>query len=209
MPAFAFWGMLRLKIEDILARRSVSPRRLVEPGPDQFQIEALIAAACSAPDHRRLRPWRFVQIARESRARLADLFEAGALEKHVTLGKDGIERAREKAFNGACLIAVIARIRTDVPDVPAHEQWVSVGAALQNILLGAMALGFGGMIVSGDKIASFALQNGLGVRPEELLLGFVAIGTPAKVPSPNSRASVNEVLTVWTGAPAGTAIETG
>ncbi len=167
----------------------------------------LIAAACSAPDHRRLRPWRFIQIARASRARLADFFEAAALEKHGALTEDGIERAREKAFNGACLIAVIARIRTDVPDVPVHEQWVSVGAALQNILLGATALGFGGMIVSGDKITSGALQAGLGVRPEERLLGFVAIGTPAKGPRPKSRASVSEVLTVWTGAAPGTAIE--
>jgi nitroreductase len=142
-----------------------------------------------------------VVIAPESRSNLADLFEAAARETHGDLTEDGLKRAREKAFNGACLIAIVAHIREDVVDVPAHEQWVSVGAALQNILLAAMALGFGAMIVSGDKVASRVLQSGLEIKPEEQLVGFVAIGTSAKGPHPIERPEVGEVLTTWREAP--------
>jgi len=169
---------LPFELSDLLARRSVSPRRLVEPGPDPQQIIDLIEVAAAAPDHRRLQPWRFISVHKASRERLADLFEAAARELHGSLDKDGLIRAREKAANGACLIAVIAKIRPDVPDVPVHEQWVSVGAAVQNILLGAMSLGYGAMIVSGDKVGMRSLRDGLGLSSQETLLGFIAIGTP-------------------------------
>lgn len=188
---------LTVTIEDIQARRSVSPRRLVEPGPDQKQIATLIRAACSAPDHCRLRPWRFILIRQASRARLADLFKAAAIEMYGDLTEDAAERAREKAAHGPCLIAIVAHIRDDMPDVPAYEQWVSVGAAMQNILLAATSLGFSSMIVSGNKVRTHRLRDGLGLYTAERLLGFVSIGTPSKGPRRANRPMVDEVLTVW------------
>jgi len=125
------------------------------------------------------------------------LFEAAARETHGSLSDDQIERAREKALNGACLIAVVGIIRDDVPDVPHYEQWVSVGAAMQNILLTATSLGFGSMIVSGDKIATRALQDGLGLGPLDQLLGFVAVGTVSKQRDVVERPAVSDVLTLW------------
>lgn len=166
-----------MSFAEIAARRSVSPRRLIEPGPNFEQITMMVEAACTAPDHRRLHPWRFVLIGNDERKNLADLFEAAARETHGDLNDDQAERAREKAMNGACLIAVVGGIRDDVPDVPPNEQWMSVGAAMQNILLTATSLGFGSMIVSGEKVGTRALQTGLGLGLIEQLVGFVAIGT--------------------------------
>jgi nitroreductase len=186
-----------MTIDEIIARRSVSPRRLVDPGPNPEQVRAMIEAACAAPDHRRLRPWRFILIRNNKRIKLANLFEASARETHGTLNVDQTERAREKAFNGACLIAVVGVIRDDVPDVPPHEQWVSVGAAVQNILLTAMSFGFGSMIVSGDKVTTRALQKGLGLSAIEQLLGFVAVGTVSKQPAAADRPLAEDVLSVW------------
>ncbi|NNN19920.1 MAG: nitroreductase, partial [Acidimicrobiaceae bacterium] len=42
----------------ILNRRSVS--RLGEPGPSREQLETIIKAGTSAPDHGHLRPWKFI-----------------------------------------------------------------------------------------------------------------------------------------------------
>lgn len=186
-----------MKLADIVGRRSVSPRRLTEPGPDFGQVTAMIEAACAAPDHCRLRPWRFVLIRNDERARLAELFYAAARETHGSLSDDQAARAREKAMNGACLIAVVGIIRDDVPDVPPHEQWVSVGAAMQNILLAATSFGFGSMIVSGDKVATRVLRDGLGLGPAERLLGFVAIGMVSKQPTATERPEVDDVLSIW------------
>jgi nitroreductase len=186
-----------MNIAEITDRRSVSPRRLVEPGPDTEQIDAMIEAACSAPDHRRLHPWRFVLIRNEERSQLEDLFESAARETHGILSDVQCERAREKARNGACLIAVVARISDNVNDVPPHEQWVSVGAAVQNILLAAKSLGFGSMIVSGGKVATQALRTGLGISDGEHLLGFIAVGTADKKAPELTRPATEDVLTVW------------
>jgi len=186
-----------MTLDDMARRRSVSPRRLIEPGPSLEQVRTMIDAACAAPDHRRLRPWRFILIRNDQRTMLANLFEAAARETHGTLSEDQTERAREKAFNGACLVAVVGVIRDDVPDVPTHEQWVSVGAAVQNILLTATSFGFGSMIVSGDKVKTRALQKGLGLSVIEQLLGFVAVGTVSKLPPVPERPIVEDVLSVW------------
>lgn len=186
-----------MTLDDIVRRRSVSPRRLIEPGPSLQQVRTMIDVACAAPDHRRLRPWRFILIRNDQRTMLANLFEAAARETHGTLSEDQTERAREKAFNGACLIAVVGAIRDDVPDVPPHEQWVSVGAAVQNILLTATSFGFGSMVVSGDKVTTRALQKGLGLSAIEQLLGFVAVGTVSKQPAAADRPLAEDVLSVW------------
>ena len=47
-------------IKAILSRHSVSPKRVVAPGPDADQILELMSAAAAAPDHGKLRPWRFI-----------------------------------------------------------------------------------------------------------------------------------------------------
>ncbi|WP_038999839.1 nitroreductase family protein [Falsihalocynthiibacter arcticus] len=186
-----------MTLDDIVRRRSVSPRRLIEPGPSLEQVRTMIDAACAAPDHRRLRPWRFILIRNDQRTMLANLFEVAARETHGTLSEDQTERAREKALNGACLIAVVGIIRDDVSDAPPHEQWVSVGAAVQNILLTATSFGFGSMIVSGDKVKTSALQKGLGLSAIEQFLGFVAVGTVSKQPAPADRPRAEDVFSVW------------
>jgi nitroreductase len=92
---------------------------------------------------------------------------------------------------------VVGAIRDNVPDTPPHEQWVSVGAAVQNILLTATSFGFGSMIVSGDKVKTRALQKGLGLSVIEQLLGFVAVGTVSKLLPVPERPIVENVLSVW------------
>lgn len=178
-------------------RRTISPKRLIEPSPSKNQIKEMIKAGCAAPDHRRLRPWRFILVNSDARERLADLFEAAARETHGFLNENQVTRAREKAMNGPTLIAVVGIIRDDVSDAPPHEQWVSVGAAVQNILLTATSFGFGSMIVSGDKVKTCALQKGLGLSAIEQLLGFVAVGTVSKQPAPADRPRAEDVLSVW------------
>ena len=46
---------------DTLLNRNSHPR-LTEPGPDADQLQTILQAALRAPDHGRLRPWRFVVI---------------------------------------------------------------------------------------------------------------------------------------------------
>ena len=65
---------------DLLLNR-VSVGRLLEPAPDAAQRELMFRAALRAPAHGQLRPWRFITVDGEARARLGELFaEAQAQE---------------------------------------------------------------------------------------------------------------------------------
>jgi hypothetical protein len=49
-------------LEVLLGRHSVSSRLLDAPGPSVPDIRLMVSAGLRAPDHWRLRPWRFIQI---------------------------------------------------------------------------------------------------------------------------------------------------
>lgn len=54
----------------VLSRRSAA--RLAEPAPGRDDLERLVQAAATAPDHGRLRPWRLVPVSGDERVRLGD-----------------------------------------------------------------------------------------------------------------------------------------
>ena len=99
----------------ILARRSVSPRFLVEPTPTQEQLGLILRAAVAAPDHKGLRPYRFILIPGARRADLAAAFREAKAEQDPGAPPADIQRAGEKAYRGAMLLAVVLRIIRDHP----------------------------------------------------------------------------------------------
>lgn len=55
----------------LLSRRSVG--QLTDPAPSPDELERIIEAGLRAPDHGRLRPWRFVTIRGEARVAFAEM----------------------------------------------------------------------------------------------------------------------------------------
>ena len=187
-------------IDLILSRRSTSPKWLIEPGPTQAQIERMIAAAVAAPDHECLCPWRFLEISGVAREALADVFAEAKRLRSPGENPEEVERERERGRRAPVTLAVIARLRRDLEKVPVRDQYASVGAAIQNILLSAHAMGFGAKTLSGAKVNDPFICEALRVGPEEELVCFICMGTPADAPKERPRPSVAEHLTRWTGA---------
>jgi nitroreductase len=181
----------------ILSRSSVAPRRLAAPGPSADQMETLIACALTAPDHGAIRPWRFLRVPAEHREALAEAFVAAKLEAEPEASEVAIERARNKAHKEPETIVVIFRPNPSHPVVPVQEQAMSVGAACENILLAAEAMGFGGMLLSGAEISTQALRRAFHLEDEEELVGFIGIGTVANPPGPKDRPAVADHLSDW------------
>jgi nitroreductase len=186
-------GLLLLR--RMWARRSTAPRHLVAPGPSEDAIRQLVRAASRAPDHQRLKPFRFLVINPDDRQALADIFEAAERELDPSIGGERLERAREKALHAPVLLAVISRLQQN-DEVPEIEQRASAGAALGYVVLAADLLGYGAMAVSGRKVATVAMRRAFRLASNEELLCFVGIGTPAKVkgapPDPDP-----ELLQIW------------
>jgi nitroreductase len=161
------------------ARRSTAPRHLAAPGPTDEEIGMLVRAASRAPDHLRLKPFRFLVIVPDAREALADVFEAAERELDPGITGERLDRAREKALHAPTLLAVISRVQEN-DEVPEIEQRASAGAALGYVVLAADLLGYGAMAVSGRKVATQAMRRAFGLAGNEALLCFVGVGTPGK-----------------------------
>ncbi|MEO6972949.1 MAG: nitroreductase, partial [Rhodoferax sp.] len=181
-------------LETLLSRYSLGIKHLVEPGPDDTQLQALVEVALRAPDHGELMPFRFVVVRGDARQRMADLFGQYAR----TCGKDeasvAIERAR--ALQAPVTLAVLACIDLGHPLVPAHEQWMCVGGAVCNLLNAAHALGFAGKMLSGGKARAPAIAQAF-CDPGETLVGWVALGTPQRPLRSGHVKAPGAVLRYW------------
>lgn len=166
-------GLAALRL--LLTRYSVSAKRLRTPAPTDDDVAVMTLAALRAPDRNKMIPFRFVVARGEGLARLADLF----VDYGRRRGKTGDELAKERmrALQAPLVVAVIARISHDDPEVPAHEQWACVGGAIGNALLALHFMGYAGKMVSGLRATDPAIVAAH-CRPGETLVGWIAAGTP-------------------------------
>lgn len=166
--------------ELIESRQTVLPKRLVEPGPTPAELQSLLELAAAAPDHGQIRPWRFIAVPAAQRHRLAEAFAAALAERDPAATPEQLAQAREKAYRAPLLLLAVACLGPREPDVPAPERLVSMGAALQNLLLGAHALGYGAGLTSGQAMGSAPLRRLFALAESELAVCCVNIGTATR-----------------------------
>src|SRR5215470_9684245 len=122
-------------IDALLGRHSA--RALTEPGPDAAALELIFASAVRAPDHGRLRPWRFVLVAGAARARLGELLAEHLARTQAQPSAEALERERQKAYRAPLVVAVAAHLHPAVVKIPSVEQLLSAGAAAHAMMLAA------------------------------------------------------------------------
>ena len=167
-------------LECITTRQNISPRRLVEPGPDEDQVKLMFRAAAAAPDHGEIRPWRFVRVPTKKRELLADVFAQALIERDAGATPEQIDKAREKAFRAPFLALAIARLGLCEPNIDPLERMVSMGAAIQNFLLCAHSLGFGSGLTSGQALRSLPLRQLFQLTDGEQAVCCINVGTVTK-----------------------------
>jgi nitroreductase len=180
----------------LLERRSVSPKRLRPPGPGLDEIDRMLQAALRAPDHGGLRPWRVIEFRAEQRDALADCFEREKLRRDPLASALDRRRAREHALRPPALLAFVVALHAR-SKVPLREQWLACGAALGNLLNAAHGLGYGAIVLSGERCFDATLCRELGLRGDEQLAGFVSIGRVAEAPPPARGTVSAQVWSCW------------
>jgi len=180
--------------EWIHARRTVLPKRLQPPGPAPEQLARILEAAAAAPDHDQLLPWRFVLVPQEARERLAAAFEQALVERDPLATAGQREQAREKAFRAPVLLLAVVRLARG-GDVPDAERLVSLGCAVQNMLLMATAQGFGSALTSGKAMGSRPLRALFRLGEQEQAVCFVSVGTVAAAKAGKPRPRVEDYVT--------------
>jgi nitroreductase len=177
----------------LATRRSGKARDMGPPGPDAEALAAIIAAAARVPDHGKLNPWRFVVV--DDRAAFHQALLAAYLADKPDAGRLELDAVAQFATQAPVLVVAVFSPRES--HIPLWEQQLSMGAACQNLLLAAHAMGFVGNWLTGWATYSAVVANTLGLAASERIAGFFFIGTQLKPLEERPRAAAAEVTAHW------------
>lgn len=155
-----------------------SAKALLEPAPDAAALQLIFASAVRAPDHGRLRPWRFIVVRGAARERFGELLAQHLQRTHAAANQETLQRERAKALRAPLIIVVTARCNPDVK-IPLIEQQLSAGAAAHAMMLAAFALGFNAMWKTGSAAYDATLKQALDLAAADAIVGFLYLGTEA------------------------------
>jgi len=177
----------------IHTRQSI-PKVRPEPVPREL-INQMLHAAVQAPNHHRVRPWRFVVLTGSARERLGDAMAAAYRARVPDAPAEAVEVERKRPLRAPLLI-VVGIDPPDQPKVIEIENVCAGAAAVQNLLLAAHALGLAAMWRTGDAAYDPAVKQFLGFSPQQHLIAFVYIGYPETDLPPKERPGFEDRV-VW------------
>ena len=153
----------------------------MSPGPSESEISDAIACALRAPDHARLKPWRFHVLQGDSLRKLGEIFEEAA-SAGGEIPDDKRQKCRNMPLRAPLMIVAVCEPIMN-PKVPEVDQLLAVGAAVQNMQLAFNSLGYGSIWRTGEMAKSRVVKNAFDVSLEGEIVGFLYVGTPEKVPT--------------------------
>lgn len=168
----------------------------VKPDPiPREMIEKLLDAAVQAPNHYKVRPWRFVVLSGEGRNKLGAVMAASQQQRHPEYPPEAFEKCRTLPLRAPVVIAV----GVDKPSeakVLEIENVCAAAAAIQNLLLAAYAIGLGAKWRTAEWARDPLVKEFLDFQPDQHLIGFIYIGYPEILTDAPPRPSFED-RTVW------------
>ncbi len=183
----------------LLNRASVAPRLHADPAPSDSELEQILSAACRAPDHGRLRPWRFIVIRGDARAKLGEVFADALKKRDPNAPQAALEKEMNRPLRSPLIVAIIATAQKDHPKIPEIEQIVSAGAAAHTMVLAAQAMGYGGMLLTGTNAYDETVKAALGISADEQVISYAYLGTPTAAMPEAPRPAPADLTREWTG----------
>ena len=166
-------------IDSLLSRNSLAGSFMTAPAPNDAELRQILGAAQRAADHDRLRPWRFFVVRPEDYEAFYDRLAAAATRVQGDPARYAQNREKYRMTARAPLLVVAAaKIDTTKKIAPIEQAFAAAGAA-QLVLNAAHALGYAGFLFSGAGVFDTEFKGSLGLAPEDHLIGFICLGTPA------------------------------
>lgn len=182
-------------IDWINSRRSIG--KLDTPAPTHEQIRAAIGCAATAPDHKKLRPWRFIVTEGDARHQLGHALVSAAQAKAAIDGEVLSEKTLHKTANLPLRAPVIITVVTHMQDhkkVPRFEQMLSAGSAVQNLILALKAQGFSTVWRTGLLCNEPAVKAYFDVSAEDYVTAFIYTGTSPVDEPPRKPIDIDPLL---------------
>lgn len=141
------------------------------------QIDQLMSLADHAPTHGRTEPWRFM------------IYTGTSLEKfcndHAQLYWDNtpeesrlaqtFENLKHQGNMVSHLVVTLMK-RTEPTKIPLMEEYAATSAAMQNILLGAEALGLAAIWSTGGMALKQPMKDYFSLSADDFVVGFIYLG---------------------------------
>jgi nitroreductase len=140
-------------------------------------IEKLLDAGNCAPNHYKVRPWRFVVMTGNGRNKLGEVMSASQRDRQPDLPQEAFDKTRSLPLRAPVVIAV----GVDKPieaKIPELENYAAASAACQNILLAAHALGLGAIWRTGEWSRDAKVKEFFGFAEDQHIVGFIYVGYP-------------------------------
>lgn len=180
-------------LEAIHSRHSIGKVKQ-DPVPREL-IEKLLDAANQAPNHYKVRPWRFFVLTGEARKRLGDVMAASFADRNPGLPPEALDKPRATLMRAPVVIVVGVDKPTE-SKVLESENLSAASAAIQNILLTAHALGLGAKWRTGEWARDAKVKESLGLAPDQIIAGFIYVGYPEVETQAPERPSFED-RTLW------------
>ncbi|MGC4108758.1 MAG: nitroreductase [Thermomicrobiales bacterium] len=181
-------------LELIRSRRSIG--KMTDEVPDRALIEQLLEAAIWAPNHHLTQPWRFFVLSGEGRSILGRASgEAAVRGIPDPVKAETVRAGAENKVLRAPWIIVVASEPIHDGRTPDMEEHLAVGAAAQNMLLQAEALGLAAIWRSGGPAFAPEVREAFGLSEHAQIVGFIYVGYPAMERPTRERTPVAQVTT--------------
>ncbi len=180
-------------------RRSVPSRQLGMPGPDDAQLLRMLESAVRVPDHGKRVPFRFLRIQGEHRVALGALLERLVRERDPHAGDAAFEKERNR-FNHAPLVIAVIAAQGEDEKIPASERFSTASCVCFALLQAAQAHGFGAQWLTGWAAYDPGVRTALGIHGDEVVTGFIHVGTPMLEAPERLRPDPRALLSDWSPA---------
>jgi len=191
-----FSGRSPETLDLLLRRRSSSAKAMGEPGPSTEQTRQILQAGIRVPDHGKLAPWRFIVFEGEGRAEFGEVLASALTASKSNISEALLRFERGRFLRVPLVIAIISSPQLDKA-IPEWEQRLSAGAVCQNMLIAAIALGFGAQWITEWCAYDAGVGKALGLSTDERVTGFLYVGTGREPLSERPRPDLDTLVRYW------------
>ncbi|MHB1135967.1 MAG: nitroreductase family protein [Coriobacteriia bacterium] len=176
-------------MDAVHGRRSI---RMFDGRPIEHDVLAeILDAATYAPSRMNSQPWHFHIATGAARKRVAEVMAmtTAYLEEYIdVLGPDAVEHAARFYADLGAAPVIIGVASLDVEDCnEARDYAISVGAAVQNVLLASYDKGIAGCSISSPHWVRDRLSAVFGVKEGWEIMSLVLLGHGIEEPHPRER----------------------
>ncbi|MEM6682320.1 MAG: nitroreductase [Pseudomonadota bacterium] len=173
-------------------RRSGKSRNMTAPGPSPQELHDILSIGARVPDHGKIAPWRFVVIEGEAQKRFGTALVRLFTDENPDAPETQLTTLRNFATAAPTLVAVLSRV-DHARTIPAWEQELSAGAACQNMLMAAHAMGYHGQWLSGWPAYADGVIDVLGGQAGDKVAAYLFFGTVDAPLSERPRPDISEI----------------